>query len=409
MPAQRTGRGSVPEVDSGLLHEVVEHLATLHRPPCSPGERAAAAWIADRLDSLGARHVRTEDEDAWGPFPPTLTGVALAGLVGTGLVLRGRRFKGALVSLAALAGLADEIQNGPRVLRRAVRRKKLTTNVIAEVGDVAADRTLVVLAHHDAAQTGFFFDQTWAKYLHRRFPKALATPKNQLPQWWLGVAPPLLTLRAALSPRKRGARLAFLLGAMGAAAIADIARSPTVPGANDNLSAVAALAAIAQAFREQPIDGVRVLLVSCGSEESFQEGIRGFVARHRKDLPTDKTWFLNLDTIGSTDLLMLEGEGPIWMEDYSDPGFRDLVQRSAGTAGVELLRGLRARASTDAIIPSRAGYPTAAIVSVMPWRLPGNYHLMTDVPENLDYESVAGAARIALAVAAELGEAGSQT
>lgn len=366
-------------------------------------------WIADRLDSLGARDVRTEDEDAWGPFPPTLTGVAVAGLLGTGLVLRGRRFKGSLVSLAALAGLADEIQNGPRVLRRAVRRKKLTTNVIAEVGDVAADRTLVVLAHHDAAQTGFFFDQTWAKYLHNRFPTVLAAPKNQLPQWWLGVAPPLLTLRAALSPRKRGARLALLLGAIGAAAIADIARSPTVPGANDNLSAVAALAAVAKAFREHPLDGVRVLLVSCGAEESFQEGIRGFVARHRDDLPTDKTWFLTLDNVGSTDLLMLEGEGPIWMEDYCDPSFRDLVEKSAATAQVNLLRGARARASTDAVIPSRAGYPTAAIASVMPWRLPGNYHLMTDVPENLDYESVAGAARIALALAAELGEAGSET
>jgi Peptidase family M28 len=385
------------------MRAVVEPLAKLNRPPCSPGEKAAAEWIAERLTAAGARGVRTEAEPAWGPFPPTLTGVALASLLGTILTLRGRRLKGALLSAGALAGLADEIQNGPRVLRRAVRRQKTTTNVVAEVGDADADRTLVVLAHHDAAQTGFVFDQSWAKFLHARYPQLLAKPKNQPPQWWLGVAPTLLTLKAAVSPRKKGARLALLLGALATVTIADIARSPTVPGANDNLSAVAALVALAESTKERELEGIRILLVSCGAEESFQEGIRAYMARHGKDLPTEKTWFLNLDTIGSPHLVMLEGEGPIWMEDYCDPSFRDLVAASARSAGVELQRGTRARASTDAIIPSRAGYPTSNLVSAMPWRLPGNYHLMTDVPENLDYESIEDSVTIALEVAGALG------
>ncbi|HMD57744.1 MAG TPA: hypothetical protein VKG82_09770 [Solirubrobacteraceae bacterium] len=37
------------------------------------------------------------------------------------------------------------------------------------------------------------------------------------------------------------------------------------------------------------------------------------------------------------------------------------------------------------MIPSRAGYATATLVSITVWRAPANYHLPSDVPENLDY------------------------
>src|SRR5207237_7753453 len=109
---------------------------------------------------------------------------------------------------------------------------------------------------------------------------------------------------------------------------------------------------------ERPPEGLQLLLLSCGAEESLQEGVRGFVARHAEGLARDRTWFLNLETVGSPRLIMLEGEGPIWMEDYTDPGFRHLVERCAAAAGVALERGFRARASTDSVIPSRTGYPT---------------------------------------------------
>lgn len=390
------------QIDIETLREVVEKLAPINRTPCSTGEREAAEWIAGRLESAGARAVRLEEENSWGTFPPTLAGLGLFGVLGTLLTLRGRRARGALVAGATLAGLVDEIQNGPRVLRRAVRRAKKTTNVVAEIGDPEADRTLVVLAHHDAAQTGFVFDQSWARYMYKRYPQLMEASKNQPPQWWLGVAAPLLTIRAALSPRKRGGRLALALGALGTLVMADILRNPTVPGANDNLSAVAALVGLAEAVEDRPLKGIRILLVSAGAEETLQDGIRAFMARHGDDLDAERTWFLNYDTIGSTHLVMLEGEGPVWMEDYTDPGFRDLVASKAKETGVALERGIRARASSDSVIPSRAGYPTATLVSLMAWRLPGNYHLMTDVPENLDYESVAGAVRIGLAVARAL-------
>lgn len=402
MPARSSAHPSQIDVSEQTLRKVVEELAALERPPCSPGERQAAELIAARLRNAGCRNVVTEDEAAWGPWPPTLTGLGLTGVYAALLVLRKRRVKGSVLALAGLAGLLDEIENGPRFLRRTVRTKKRTVNVVAEAGDPDGDRTLVVLAHHDAAQTGVIFDQTWARSLYERSPERMGRSKFQVPQWWLGVAPALMTVTAALTRRPSLARKSLTLAAVGAGLVGDIARSPVVPGANDNLSAVASLVGLAEALGAEPPSGVRVLLVSCGAEESFQEGIRGFMARHAPELPPNKVSFLNLDTVGSTDLVMLEGEGPVWMEDYSDPSFRDLVARSAKDAGVELERGIRARASTDGVIPSRAGYPTATIISFMPWRMPGNYHQMSDVPENLDYGSVIDAVKLSYAVAATI-------
>ncbi len=73
-------------------------------------------------------------------------------------------------------------------------------------------------------------------------------------------------------------RSGSLLSAAAAAAMAEIASSEVVPGANDNLSAVAVLVALARSLAERPTPGVRVLLLSTGSEESFMEGMQGSFA-----------------------------------------------------------------------------------------------------------------------------------
>jgi hypothetical protein len=388
-----------------VLHEVVETLARIERAPCSPGEREAAQWLAQRLGAVDGVDVALEDEPSWGTFPPTATGLGLLGIAAAALTLVGRRGAGALVAALTYAGIVDEAQNGPRILRRLVRRRRTTVNVVARVGEVAAERgagTLVVLAHHDAPQTGIIFDQTVQRKLHERWPDFSERVKTSPPQWWIGLAGPLCTLAAVLSRRRGFARAAIALGALGAGLAADVWRSETVPGANDNLSGVAALVALAEMLRERPVPGLRVWLVSCGAEETLQDGIRAFMARHGDELPHGRTWFVNLDPVGSPHLTMLEGEGPVWMEDYAGPWLRDEFAACAERLEVPLRRGYRARASTDSIIPSRAGHPIVTLVSMGDWGPPSNYHLPSDVPENLDYGSVADATRIVYELAREL-------
>src|SRR5207244_5114381 len=96
-------------------------------------------------------------------------------------------------------------QNGPRLLRRAVRGRRETVNVIARLGASEEEPagTLVVLAHHDAPQTGVIFDQRVLRRLHELAPDVIEGIKTSPPQWWLGLAGPACTLAAAIARRPR--------------------------------------------------------------------------------------------------------------------------------------------------------------------------------------------------------------
>src|ERR1700736_500300 len=127
--------GRSPARLQGTLHEVVEKLAAIDRTPCSEGERQAAEWLAARMREVDGVDVALEDEPSWGTFPPTATALGLLGVAGAALVLSGRRAAGALLAAGSIAGIVDEAQNGPRLVRRAVRRRRTTVNLIARVGE----------------------------------------------------------------------------------------------------------------------------------------------------------------------------------------------------------------------------------------------------------------------------------
>jgi peptidase M28-like protein len=387
------------------LRETVETLVAIERASTSPGEREAAEWIAARLERAGAE-VSVEEESSYESYARPLAGLSALGAA-AGLLALGRR--GRLAAAVAAAGvgaaMAEDISNGPRLFRRATMDQKPTWNVVARTGDTDAQRTLVLLAHHDAAPTGLAFDPSFQRWLAEAFPGIVERIDTALPQWWPVVASPGLVALGAATGRRALAAAGLAGCLLATAAFADIARSPITPGANDNLSGVACLVALAEALRDAPVSGLRVLLVSCGSEETLQGGIRPFAARHFPGLDRERTWVLNLDTVGSPELIMLEGEGPLVMEDYHARSFRDLVARAADRAAAPLRRGMRARSSTDSVIPSRAGYPTATLASMNRHKALSNYHQMTDTAQNLDYATVARAVAVAREVIRELAAA----
>jgi len=402
-----TGGAAAPgRPDEGLLREVIEQLAVIPRLPTSEGEREAAHLIAERLRGSGweavVEQVPAHSSYAWPVGLLSAAGVLCALAAG-----RGRRALGAIGAALAAAGIADDISGGSRPFRRVVVPRRSAWNVVARGGDPDATRTLVVLAHHDAAPSGVVFDQRLQQWVADNHPRVVAAMKASPPLWWPVVAAPaLVAVGSALGSRRL--RRAGLAGSLLAcAAMVDIGRRPAVPGANDNLSGVAALAAVAQALRDRPVEGVRVLLVSAGAEEALQEGIRGFAKAHFPGLPRSSTWFVNLDTVGAGRLVLLEGEGPLRMRDYHG-GFKDFVARRAAAEGIEVLRGLRSRNSTDSEVPNRAGYPVATVVSVDHQKLIPHYHLDSDTPETVDYGSVADAARLVEAVARALAAEGAQ-
>lgn len=384
------------------LREVVDALAPIERAAGSEGERQAAAWIANRLTAAGAP-ATIDTERFRGDFAGVIASLCAAG-VASGLLgsTRAGRRAGALVGAAAAGLIADDVSNGRRTYRKLVRPERTTWNVVAEAGDREAERTLVVLAHHDAAKTGAIFDPTLQEAMIDRFPGIVERLDTSLPLWWGVLAGPVMAAVGGASGRRGLAGAGAAVSALSTVALTDMQRSPTVPGANDNLSAVAVIVALAEALRDRPVEGLRVQLVSAGAEETLQGGIYGYCDRHLAKLDRERTWFLNLETVGSPSLALVEGEGCVVMEDYFDRPWRDLIGRVAERDGIPLRRGMRSRSSTDGVIPSRMGVPTATLVSINRYKALANYHRMTDTPENLLYPTVACAADLAESVAREL-------
>jgi acetylornithine deacetylase/succinyl-diaminopimelate desuccinylase-like protein len=146
--------------DSGRWREAIYELAAFDRPSASDGERRAAELIAARLRELGCE-ARVEEERAhggyWWPIALANSIAAVGGL----LALRGKgrlaRAAGALAAGTSAAALWDDLGHGSRWFRRRTLPHRPTWNVVAEAGDRRAERTLVLVAHHDAAHSGLVF------------------------------------------------------------------------------------------------------------------------------------------------------------------------------------------------------------------------------------------------------------
>ena len=298
----------------------------------------------------------------------------------------------ALAGAVAAAGIADDVSAGPHHLRRLLPQRA-THNVVAEAGDPDGERTLVFLAHHDAAHGGLIFTPELITRVADAFPDWFEAQETSPQVMRLVVAGPALVALGALTGRRAIRRTGALMALAATLAFADIAARRVVPGANDNLSSVAALLEIARRLRERPVAGVRVLLVSTGSEESFMEGMRGFGRRHFGALDRSRTEFVCLESLGSPQLVVIEGEGMLAMQDYPAE-MRDRVAAAAARAGVAIRRGLRLGLATDGLIALRAGYRTAAIGSVTKYKFPANYHSPADVAENVVYETVRDAVAV---------------
>jgi hypothetical protein len=398
--AATTDSQASPWLDAGWLREEVEALSAIHRPTASEGEREAAEWLIERLAEHGA-HGRIEVEDAhgtyWWPLGLATGAGALAGIA----ALRGRRAIGAVLGAAAAAAAADDTPPHRKRLRRLLPRRQ-ASHVVAEIGPPDAERTLVLLAHHDAPRSGLLFDPETPKRLERLMPGLFARLDTSPPLMLPVVGGPALAASGAITGKRWLSWLGTILSAGSTATFADIGSRDTVPGANDNATAVAALIAIARALAERPTEELRVMLVST-SEEATCEGMQAFAARHFAELPRDRTFFLCLEILGSRHLTVLRGEGMLKMREYP-PASLELLDGLAEKLGFWLYPNLRLRNATDAVFPLAAGYQCAALCSCTELKQPANYHWRTDVPENVDYGTLADAIRLTEAVVRRLDE-----
>jgi Peptidase family M28 len=374
-----------------LIERVIRELASYERGSASPGERRAADWLADELRDAGCRDVRVEEERAhggyWWPLGLLNAASALAAFLG--------RLPAALVGGFASAAVYDDVSGGKLWFRRRALPHRPTWNVIAELGDPQAARTVVFIAHHDAAHSGLVFHPALPRIGMKLVPRLHERANQSIPIiYGVFLGPLQLALWGLLGRRwLKWNGLVYAIGAT--AAMANIGASRVVPGANDNLSSVGALVALGHELAERPPADARVILLSTGSEEGFMEGMQAFGRRHFSELDRTTTEFVCLECVGSPHLCVVEAEGMLRMRHYPEAS-REALARAGAEAGVTLTRGLRTVAATDGLIALRAGYPTCTLGGVDETKFPAEYHWESDVPDNLDWSSIEDAVEVCL-------------
>jgi len=385
------------------MRERLEELCAHERGSASEGERRAAEWLAEELRDAGARGARVEEEPRangtfWWPIGLLAGAGALVGLAarrGGGV----SRAVAAAVGAAASALIADEMPPGGRRFRRLLPERRCH-HVLAELGPGDADRTIVVMAHHDAAHTAFFFNPLITGTVGEKAPWVFEQNDTSPPLMWPVVAGPALVAAGAALGSARLTDLGIFLSASSAAFMAHIGSGQVVPGANDNGTGCIVQIALARALAQHPPESTRLLFLST-SEEALCEGMGLFMERHAAELPVDRTFFLCLDTIGSPHLLVLRGEGMLKLREYPAEAL-ELLDTTAEELGIDLFPNLRLRNATDGVFPLAAGYQCVSVASCNQWKNPSNYHWKTDTPENVDYGTVADAIRLSEAAIRKL-------
>jgi hypothetical protein len=387
---------AIPE--QAWLRERLEELERIERPSASEGERRAAEWLSGCFTKLGAK-ARIEAAPAHGTYWWPLGLGASMGALGGLAALRGRRRWGSLIGGLAVAAIFDDFPPGRRSLRRLLA-KRSTYNVLAEIGEDPLAPTVVIIAHHDAAHSGLVFHPALPLLANRlgMIERSDTSPALMAPV----IGGPLLCALGALGGSRLLARLGIVFGLGSSLAMAEIGLRNAVPGANDNGSSVVALLALARRLLKSPPEGVRVVLLSTGSEESFSEGMKAFGERHFPHLPRESTFFLCLEAIGSPHLLVLRGEGFLKMHEYPERSLA-LLDRLAEELGIWLFPNLRLRNGTDGLEPLAAGYQVAALCGCNELKQPANYHWHNDLAANVNFETLADAVSLSEAAIRRLG------
>lgn len=370
---------SVDDVVASLRRDV-EHLASLDRRTTFPGERSSADWIAHRLGDIGGADVtclRFRTQSSWAPVNLVYVVAAIAAGAAPGII-------GRLLAAAVAASYELDVGGRSHWLRRLLPAKTgvSVTGRIPLPADVKPDKTLVLVAHHDAAHNGIVWHpRTVAlnRVLSQRTGQTVPTH-----------VPALVAMVGTVLPMKP-ARLAaqFILGAVGLAALQSM-RSYTTPGANDNATGVAAALEVAKRMQTQPLRNMEVLLVFPGGEEAGNTGMRAWARRSAGRLDPARTLVVGLDSLGSGGhLVVARREGLTGWMDARDV---QLASRAASASGIRL-KTVSFPNVCDTTIARNKGLHAISLLSYESGWI-RNLHLRSDTVDEVHWNTVCDAVNL---------------
>jgi hypothetical protein len=187
-------------------------------------------------------------------------------------------------------------------------------------------------------------------------------------------------------------------------------RANKVPGAVDNLSAVAIILGLGRYLKDHNElipKHTEVRLISFGSEEAFLRGAFRYVEAHLEELKNNDAECINFDAIQSSDYLTLSDKEPTTRTIHSDEVVKKLMKAAetvsvdvkiAGLGGgsfIENIVGLIG-GGTDAAAFSKSNVKASTVTGLNLLKMVQFYHQETDTPDQIEKGVLENALKICI-------------
>ena len=393
----KTAKAAQPD-DKAYVFKLISDIVAQcpRRQPTSPDEKRAQLMMQEEFRKLGlptAWHEFTFNDNLYKNlalhFGLASLGTVVSGLLpAAGLALHG---------VAAGSYTAESMRKG--YLLRRVFPFKPSQNLLATMPAPSGNPKLriVMMAHADAAFTGLLFSEEFVKRFSKEPPKALKFIKRSM-EFTTKTAGSLTgfdALRMGLGPLTWPLRpLEYLLTLPSFIAFVlnmeIVLRDEIVPGANDDLSGVAALPVLARRLKDsQPADVEYVFAVT-GCEEASLGGSDALCRDMQGKWDKKNTVIVGLDGLTNGDLHYLNPEGeivptpaPQWLCNTVDTVARS-EDRFRHVKGFEIPVG-----GSDVAAFLARGYDGLCLSTIDPEiGAPKHYHQSGDTPEHLDMDTL---------------------
>jgi hypothetical protein len=368
------------------LRRLVDLCRDGHRGSATAHEKRAAEYLMGELREMGLSPTAEPFFGCQSAALRYLVHIAVA-VAGMAFLWSSPVVACALVALSLASLLIEQSTRGVWLSQPLMRSP--SQNVAATIPSTSPTAARLILsAHYDTQRTG----RMWKLLKH------FAPILWHLPTF---LQSPLLFLAGIMIAQLALGAAAFIYGAgsiiTAAAAVTlfplvlfawlfwESYRSPAVPGAADNASGVAGVLALTEAWLREPIDGIELIVVLTGCEETGLLGASVWLDRHLDAMKDKPLAFLNLDGIafGPCRYLVHETPGCGLPIRFEEP-FLALAEAVTTHHGCVEARVNALPGPTDGFAFLARGVQGMTVVGCQDGGALPHYHTPQDVPENID-------------------------
>jgi hypothetical protein len=362
----------------------------------TPGEAAAADYVADRLANLelSVKRPSFRAVASQNAFPMAINTVALLAAVLYTLDRNLLRWVAAGLALTTAPMLWQTIRTSNNPLRFLLPQVDSRSVLATITPNGAVRQQAVILAHLDTNRCRKVWQSSTVRYLE---PLAFLTLcvlaslgmlymlgallDGPVWVWWISL--PLA---------------GYVAGSM--VSLWQDDRTPFSPGAHDNAASVAVALEIGARLKARPLENTQVWLAFTGAEETDHAGLKALLREH--DPFMRQASFFGLEGVGSGEIVYLEKQG-LLAHYRPDPGLLALARHVATCMPHLGVQSARMTMEDETGTLRRRGYKGICVAGMDPatGSLP-RWHRADDTADSVSVDIMAKAAAFVTAMLREL-------